>query len=889
MPNLNRKERIRNIFFYYILPFTLGFFILLLIAYYPYVASGKSLVWNSDGINQHYPSLVYYGRYLHNLITGGEVPMIDFNLGMGFDVLTTLNYYAIGDPLALLTIFVNESNAEMIYGLLIMLRLYLSGISYLIYCIYRKQNSYPSVLGAFIYVFCGYVFYAGVRHPYFTNPLIYLPFLFLGIELIFQKKKPYLFIIMTCISALSNFYFLYMLTIIVVIYSAYRFFCTYDKRNSVPVWKLFFKTAFQTSFFYLVGIAMSGVIMLPVLYAFFQNGRFLSGYDVNLIHYSPGYYIRFLHGFIAPNIEAGFWTQTAYAAIIPAIVLIVLRNKKYRRQLVIFHIGTVSLLLPFIGYFMNGFAYVSNRWEFGYCFLIAFLFTYAYEDLFHLNKIDKILLISGTLLYGVLGVFNPSIYILYGFAFLCLTVALILIFNKHKEKTILQKTVIAVLIMLNLGANGYLTYAEGFGNYVGEFIDGGMVDSNIRNSPVSMADKISDESFYRIEVYGDKLYNEGMVLGFRDVSGYFSIMDRRLTEFMKDLELVSQKAAYRFDNMDYRSGLSALAGVKYLVTSSKKIAPYGYQLIDKEGEGDKTYYLYENQLALPLGYGYQTYITRETYEKLNTVQKQEILLQAALLETKIDYLSELTVNGVNSNNQNRFSSEQLPVTIQYGKGITKEGDYINVEEAGAKITVTFEGRERSETYLRLEGFHINKTNYYAINVKIKGKNKISKTIYSRSNQNNAYFGKEDYLINLGYQKKPMKSCQIIFTKPGLFQLRDILVYSLPMSEYEKQIQKRKEYVLGDIRLYNNRITGRYNCSENSLLCLSIPYSKGWTAYVDGERTDLVPANVMYMALSVRAGDHEIELYYETPYLKEGMMLSAAGVILFLCILFYHRD
>ncbi len=886
----NKKEKMKHILIYYMIPFTAGFLLLQFIVYYPFVSNGKSFIWNFDGINQHYPALVYYGRFLKNLFAGKEVPLVDFNIGMGFDTLTTLNYYAIGDPLALLSVFGKEGNFEGLYRFLIILRLYLSGISYLSYCIYRKQSSYPSVLGAFIYVFCGYVFYAGTRHPYFTNPLIYLPLLFLGIELILQKKRPYLFILMTFISAVSNFYFFYMMTIIIFIYAVYRFFCTYDKNSNDPMWILFLKTAFRTSLFYLIGIIMSAMILFPVLAAFFNNGRFDAGYDVNLLYYTPGYYVTFANSFIAPTITPGFWTLCTFAAIVPAAVLVAFRNSKYRRLRVVFLIGTVSLLIPFIGYLMNGFSYVSNRWEFGYSFMIAFLFTSVYEDLFRLNKTDKLLLVAGTVLYGVLGFFNPSIYILYAFLMLGLTIASILIFNRFTKNVYLQRTVIFTLVFINLGLNGYMTNSGRFGNYTGEFIDLGKVDKTIENSAVSMIDNISDSSFYRVEVYGDKQYNEGMLLGFRDVSGYFSIMDKRLSEYMAGLELVSQKASYRFDNLDYRSGLSTLAGVKYLVTSAKEMVPYGYQLIKEESTESKTYYLYENQFSLPLGYGYQSYVAREVYETLNPLQKQEIMLRAAVLEEPEESTLMLQKDAYEGGNPSAagFKSEVLPVTIRYGKGITRKGDYINVSKAGTKITVYFQGMENSETYLRLENFNINNTKYYAMNLRVKGENEIVKTVYSRSDRNNAYFGKEDYIINLGYQSTPMKSCEIIFTKPGIFHLSDIQVYTMPMAEYKEQIKARDKTVLENIQVTNNRITGVYNSSEDSLLCLSIPYSKGWKAYVNGEKTELVPANVMYMALPVKAGEHEIDLYYETPFLKTGIAVSAAGVFLFLCFVLYYR-
>lgn len=888
---LSNQRRIKDNFIFYVLPYTAGFLLLQFIIYYPFLSCNKSFIWNLDGINQHYPALVYYSRLLKNLFAGKDIPLVDFNIGMGFDTLTTLNYYAIGDPVTLLSVFGGKENMEVIYRILILLRLYLSGISFLIYCIYRKKSGYPSVLGAFVYVFCGFVFYAGLRHPYFTNPLIYLPLLLLGIELILQKKRPYLFIIMTFISAVSNFYFFYMLTIITYVYAVIRFFYTYDKNMQLPAWKLFLKTAFRTGLYYLLGIAMSAVVLFPVLYAFSNNGRFNGGYEVNLLHYSPAYYGTMALSFIAPNITAGFWTQCTFAVIVPAAVFVVFRNRKYRQLRVFFIIGTVSLLIPFIGYLMNGFSYVCNRWEFGYSFLLAYLLTEVYEDLFCLKKTDIIVLAVCTIAYGVLGLFKPNVYILYGFLILCAAVFCIFFLNHYKKSVYVKNIVIFILVFVNLGLNGFMTYSKEFGNYTGEFIDSGKAEKTIQNSAVGLVSEIQDDNFYRVETYGDKQQNEGMTLGFHEVSGYFSIMDKRVSEFMKGLELVSQKASYRFDNLDYRTYLGTLAGVKYLAASDKAMVPYGYQLLKEEKAGGKSYYLYENRFALPFGYMYNRYITRDIYETLNPLQKQEVMLQAAVLEETIDSKEGIVLGG-NDHRRNEIwnklelKSEELPKTVKYGKGISREGDYIYVTRPGAKLKVIFKGKVNSETYLRLEKFNINDTDYYAMNIKVKGEKGVLKTINSRADRNNAYFSKEDYLVNLGYRKSAMKSCVITFPKTGKFHLYDIQIYSLPMTKYEEQIRQRKETVLQNISFHNSRITGTADTSKDILLCLPIPCSRGWKAYVNGVKTELLPANVMYMALPVKAGENKISLCYQTPLLKTGAAVSAAGCFLFFCFLLF---
>ncbi len=887
------NQKAVNCLLYYILPFTAAFLLLQFIVYYPFTESGKSFIWGMDGINQHFPALAYYGRLLKELFAGKGIPLVDFNIGMGFDTLTTLNYYAIGDPLTLLAAFAGEENMEEMYRFLILLRLYLSGVSFIVYCIYLEKKAYPAVLGGLIYVFCGYSFYAAVRHPYFTNPLIYLPLLLTGLEMVLQKKKPYLFILMTCISALSNFYFFYMLTILIILYAVIRFFyCNKSADAAGDLWILFFKTAWRTGFYYILGAAMAAVILLPVLAAFFNNGRFGSGYYVNLLYYAPGFYVVLANSFIAANVTPGYWTQCTFAAIVPVAVLVTFRNRKYRELMFGFMIVTVCLMIPYTGYLMNGFAYVCNRWIFGYSFLVAFIFVAVYEDMFRLSGTDRILLLAGTGIYGVLGLLNVNKYVLYAYLILCVTVICILFFNMRNNLIFLQRTVIFILVFLNLGINGYLTYSGRYGNYADEFIDSGKAWEAVYNPAVSLIPGIPDDSFYRVEVFGNKQLNEALTVGFHDVSGYYSIMDKRITEYMKGLELVSQRAAFRFDNLDYRTGIGTLAGVKYVVTPYKAVAPYGYTLFSEHRAGGRTYYVFENQFALPLGYIYDQYITRDIYESLNGLQKQEVMLQAMVLEESLEgypgIIKDRNSMGRAMGNSINFVSRELPVSFELGRGISWEGDYLNVTEPGARLTVYFESMKNSETYLRLENFDINETDYYAMNIKVKGEREVTKTVNVRSQRNNAYFGKDDYLINLGYQAEVMEYCVISFGGTGKFHLSDIQVYALPMSNYDKQAAERKDGAMENIKTDNNRITGTVNLEKDSLLCLSIPYSKGWSAYVDGVRTELLQANVMYMALPLKSGRNDIKLIYETPYLKAGSAVSAAGWFLFFSIIIFNR-
>ena len=198
----------------YFLAYTLCFLAACLMVFCWFLLDGRTLIWGIDGWKQHYTALIYYGQYLRNIIEGllsgnGLVlPGWGFDFGEGNSVLGTLHYYGIGDPLAALSVFVPETHMYLFYNAMAILRLYLAGIAFSFLCFQSGQVSRYAVLaGSMTYVFCYWAMLCAARHPFFLNPMIYLPLLVLGVEKMLGKGRPYLFIGAVFLSALSNIYF----------------------------------------------------------------------------------------------------------------------------------------------------------------------------------------------------------------------------------------------------------------------------------------------------------------------------------------------------------------------------------------------------------------------------------------------------------------------------------------------------------------------------------------------------------------------------------------------------------------------------------------------------------------------------------------------------------
>ena len=490
--------------------YTLMFLLMCIAAFLPFFTEGKSFVWGAgveDGLSQHFSALAYYGEalreFFRNLLAGHpKLVMWDMSLGYGADILSTLNYYAIGDPLNLLYGFVSPKNTETMYDFMILLRMYLAGVTFIMYARKMKKRSYGTVIGALVYVFSGFCFRLGLRHPFFINPMIYFPLLCLGIEKIYQRERPYVFIFAVCVSAMSNYYFLYMLTIFAVIYAWIRFY-KYTEENKI---KNFFLTILKFGMYYILGIAMAAVILLPSVIGFLGNGRYGNGVDwKSLIVYPGKYYLLFIENFIGYG-NMGSNTNVGYLPIVGIVVLFTLfsqrmKHKKYRAA---FIASIIALIFPIFGYAFNGFSYANNRWAFALSFIVALLTAEMYPRLFVMSKRQQIGIGAGIIIYTVFCIIvntsGEEILKNKGIMAACGLIAvfyiLLLIFQRlgydAQKRTV--RVSMAILLLISVGVHGYYRFdPKGYG-YTQEFMDQGQAYRTLKQDNIRMLSKVNDPS-----------------------------------------------------------------------------------------------------------------------------------------------------------------------------------------------------------------------------------------------------------------------------------------------------------------------------------------------------------------------------------------------------------
>lgn len=876
--------------------YTLMFLLMCIVAFLPFFTEGKSFVWGAgveDGLSQHFSALTYYGEalreFFRNLLAGHpKLVMWDMSLGYGADILSTLNYYAIGDPLNLLYGFVSPKNTETMYDFMILLRMYLAGITFIMYARKMKKRSYGTVIGALVYVFSGFCFRLGLRHPFFINPMIYFPLLCLGIEKIYQRERPYVFIFAVCVSAMSNYYFLYMLTIFAVIYAWIRFY-KYTEENKM---KNFFLTILKFGMYYTLGIAMAAVILLPSVIGFLGNGRYGKGVDwKSLIVYPGKYYLLFIENFIGYG-NMGSNTNAGYLPIVGIVVLFTLfsqrmKHKKYR---VAFIASIIALILPIFGYAFNGFSYANNRWAFALSFIVALLTAEMYPRLFVMSKRQQIGIGAGIIIYTVFCIIvnasGEEILKNKGIMAACGLIAvfyiLLLIFQRLGYDT--QKRIVrvsmAILLLISVGVHGYYRFDPKEYAYTQEFMDQGQAYRTLKEDNIRMLSKVNDPSVYRVHAEGYRYKNYGLINHLNTISGYYSITAKCVTDTIKGYDTLGMQYADKYKGVDQRLGLLSLAGVKYITVahnsqvakdvSSKGDVPYGVEKQSKKGNIT----LYKNKYALPFAYAYDSYMTEQQYEQLNGIGKEQAMLAQIILN---QHPADKEIQHNEQRNDPDIQTISLPETrISSPKG-----------KKYADITVPVEKDKETYLYFKNLVYHGKKNgddNFILTGRKgTKGilvtQNDVQQKIHIQSTFNPYYFGRKDYIVKINHQtSKAKEKVRLNFLSPGEYEFDDISLITVPKKDVLARLKERKENSMKQIQYEGNHFRGVYHAKKDQILCVTIPYSKGWKATVNGNRTKIYKANGMFMGIIMKKGTQSVKLDYETPGLKIGAWISLVAWI-----------
>lgn len=897
---VKRYDRfVMNKKFQFFLLYSIVSLIMIRVCFYYFEESRKGFGWAIDSLPVQFPMFVKLRYFVRELIENIRIykeiklPSYDFSLGMGGDVLTYLSMWYL-EPIAFLGVFFNHDKMEWVYDTLTMLRIYIAGLSFGAYCFYMKQTKvFPVVCGSLIYVFSGWCFFF-LRHPVFYATLIYLPLLFIGIEEILKKKNAFFFSFLIFLSAVTHYYFLYVNTIFVSVYFLIRYCDCVENKT----FKKFVGFIYAMIWRYILGIGLASFTLLPNMVTFLNSNRrnkiIESG---SLWHFEHNWGQKVILSMAAADYAPGYYLYNGFATTGIIFFLICFARKagalKFKITMALL---TIAFTFPLITFAFHVFSSVHFRWNYIIGFIFGIAAVRVLSQMEQIKFHDIFIAFAFVLLYSGIQAVYPKLSNANSVCgtFFLLAVTILVLFYVGLQKQYKQKFYllfldsILLLTCFNIYYNAKNVYSPDMGNYISEFVDKNNSYNQIVDTSISA---ISDQKdgFYRVDCANPAVKNENasVFLNHYGVSFYVNVMDKYLAEYNYGLENRGTRLLDTLDN-DNRTIMEALASVRYFTIYEGEEAdvPYGYSLIEEGRASDgRKCKIYENDYFLPLGYTYGECISESEYNKLNALEKQECLLQTAVVEAEEPLFSNMLKENVASTVE-----RENDITIRgTGCEYDAEENKVKVLQSGGFLTIEFPGRQNCETYVRLDNLNINtyKDAYWTISL-FNDAMKIYKYIEVRSDTATYSYGCYNHLINLGYSQEGISSINIGFPFEGEFILDEIQVYYQPMGNYGEQISVLKQDTLENIEETVNEVTGNIKLSEDKLLVLSIPYNKGWTAYVDGKKRDLKRVNVTYMGLLMEKGVHTIRLKYETYGLKQGCFISGATAVIAVFIFWGRR-
>ncbi len=142
-------------------------------------------------------------------------------------------------------------------------------------------------------------------------------------------------------------------------------------------------------------------------------------------------------------------------------------------------------------------------------------------------------------------------------------------------------------------------------------------------------------------------------------------------------------------------------------------------------------------------------------------------------------------------------------------------------------------------------------------------------------------------VSLGYAKSGENfQCRISFPTANLPASNDLynltVFHSNIMPEFFENANK---YTWENLTYTGHTLTGTTDYEEEGYTMLSIPYDRGWKAYIDGKEVDIEDPYQSMMFVKTPAGHHELKLVF-IPYGMIQSLFISGGSIAFTCLLFF---
>ncbi len=679
-----------------------------------------------------------------------------------------------------------------------------------------------------------------------------LPIILLGVEKLLSQGKFHLLSLALLYTFVTNFYISYMIGIFTFLYFVTRFFSL----NSSITKRLFLTKFLKFVVATFLGAGGAAFILIPTFFVIKSSANkakeipfsfefSFSGIDLYGKLYN-GMYDSLVNGL--PNVYVGLLSLLIFP------LFFILKRIAFREKLLtvfLLLILFISFQVPVLNLAWHGFeepTWFPYRFSFLFSFVLIYMAVIVFKhfESYLLKPLFLIYLFNIFMLFLIEKITPENIdgkSVAENFLFLTIFTILIMAKFKTKDYQIFFNVLITIFVLLDLSLNSwkmlheldkqfsYQTRSEfdRLGNDYGQII------TQIHEE---------DTEFFRMESLVNRTFNDPLRYGFKGVTHFSSLSNENLLKYLSSLGFTTNNYWIGYHGSTLLT--DSMINLKYVI-SPGDLNRFGYEKVSTQGK----YTIYRNNNVLPLGF--------------------------LLSSDQINY----PVSSNPFSNQNHLIGETLFNPLKKSD-ITSENatlQQINNKLVIKKIDKNKEGylkyyfsiKEPSQLYMNLKMNPLRSST-----ILVNGKSLGS---YPTTYNNN--------IFDLGLFED-QQTVEVTLKLPNdEMILEDQLFYALNLEKYKDWIDSfHNKNSLTKITWTNRSIEGMINANKKGTLFTSIPFDKGWTASVDGEKVDIKKVQNAFIGVSLEKGRQHIEFTYTPPGLVVGSIISIISLLLLVISYFF---
>ncbi len=805
---------------------------------------------------------VYYYDYMYDVFAGRESIFYSWSRSLSGEFFGLFAYYLASPFNFVIWLFPRAEITSRIMAMQLVKAAAVGFTSALYLKMQRKFSDYTTMIFSVMFAMCGY-FTAHTINPMWLDGLIALPLVIMGVEKVVDKRKFLLYTVSLLYIFIANYYIGYMVGIFSALYFLYYLI---SGRSSVKGFKQLVKSTAVYGFSSVAAILMSCPVIIPV-YKSLSMGKLSYGDTDRPLEENFNIADIFLKLFpatydtIRPEGLPMIYCGTL--ALIFVIIYFTMKKIPLRQRIAggyLIGVFVLSMYIKPVDMFWHG-GQVPVWMPFRYSFILTYLLIMFGAESFEIFSADKsrrakpigavsIALLAVLLLcdyYKGNEYFGTTLIIV--IPLICLAVIAALLaafvrFNKNKVMKVVLLTAVSAELIANCAITFQLAHEDIYyssrESYVNEIPPAREVMNELR---------ALDDGFYRSEKTFHRTVNDPLALEMYGVSHSSSTYNRKVITLMDKLGWGGRDHYTRYDGATML--LDDIFGIKYVLSKRADLVPYSEVKFAKNGIS-----VYENKDVLPLAYLADTRIIGA-----DIYGESPLAIQAHLARKLMgddDYTEFYhRIDDVIFNSENVSIGSTTDGHISYKK---RE----NGREASVSYNVLMPHSGKAYAYFpswyeRECGLFVNDT--------------YIKNYFENENHTAVYLGTyeegESFDVKLDLHKDDMYLTEAMF-----FYLDDSELEKFSQTMREKNAQtvvKKTGHASLEISV---------NAAEDCALFASIPFEDGWEAYIDGERTDILPAvDGTLTSLYVPAGEHTITMKFTSPGLKTGLMMMGLGILI----------